>query len=332
MIEQSRTATKENCITIFLKLNGNNCNMKCSYCYSHVDKNKIVIDKSKIVSDTISYLSKFKDYEHVLIVFHGGEPLLSDVIEIREILTFIISNFHNTLNIQLQTNGTLIDENWIQLFKDFKEYLSLSISLDPIGEKNLRVYPPSSSYNDVFQNIILCNNELRNVGVISVIHKYNKNYILDFIDNLVNNNIKSLTINKLQFNNFPYNFDYGISEMEYVDVLIDILKYYIKKNIYKKIYIQPINALLSQKTNKICRFLADQNKCKYFNTFFNLNDYSEFCDHITNNTLPLIEEKCLHCDIYSKCGSGCLIEYKDDTFCEARRKLFRFIGGIRNDN
>ena len=71
--------------------------------------------------------------------------------------------------------------------------------------------------------------------------------------------------------------------------------------------------------------MADEHKCSYFNTYYGKNDVSLYCDHIVTDKLPEVPDECYQCDIYSKCGGGCLVEKKDATFCEARHKLVEFI-------
>lgn len=115
--------------------------------------------------------------------------------------------------------------------------------------------------------------------------------------------------------------------MQYTDLLIDTFKFWISQKLYKDIRIQPIQSLFSKNGCKICRYMYDDHKCTYFHTFFDEQNKASFCDHITNNTLPKLPSTCQNCSILEKCGGGCLTEEKDLSFCEARHKLFDFIGG-----
>lgn len=312
-------------ITIFLKLKGTKCNMKCMYCYSH-DKSEENRNIQCSPQKVTEYLRQYIDYDHVFIVFHGGEPLLYPIKDVSYILEFITTHFYNNIHIQFQTNGTLINDNWLELFSKYAEILSLSFSIDPDGERDLRVYPTNISKNEVFNNIIKCSKIINNVGIISVAHKYNYTSFNEFIVRLKNMGIHSLTINKYQTNSNWETDDYYITEMQYTNLLIDTFKFWISKKLYQDIKIQPIRSLFSKHSSKICRYMYDNNKCTYFHTFFDEQNKSDLCDHITNKSLPKLPSTCQNCSILNKCGGGCLNEKKDSSFCDARKKLFDFIG------
>lgn len=312
-------------ITIMIKMVGNSCNMNCTYCYEHISTKKNVNITS--VTEVIEYLKQYKNYKHVFFVFHGGEPLLADINLIKKCLNYITKNFYNEYNIQFQTNGTLLNNEWIQLFKKYEPQLSLSISLDPIGIKDLRKSYNMDYRKIVERNISLYANELSNVGIISVVHRYNIHFFIPFIEWLINHKIKNLTINKYRTNNFNNNA--YITEMEYTKFLKKLCIIWIKKELYKTINIQPLNSLLSNSKNKLCIYLPDEKKCTYFKTFFNGKNISDYCDHIIDKNEPILSNKCKTCEIYSLCGGGCLIEKKDNTFCEARKELFKFISEVK---
>lgn len=317
-----------NAVTLMIKMVGSTCNMKCEYCYEK--ENNASNNMFSSSSDVINYLQNFINYENVFIVFHGGEPLLSKLIEIKICLDFIKNNFKNTYNIQFQTNGTLLSDEWIDLFKKYKPNLSISVSIDPIGNKDLRIINNSNiDYRDiVLKNIKKYVGEIENFGIVSVAHKHNIDFFKDFIEMLVSIGVKNLTINKYYSNNLNNNY---ISEKEYIDMIKYISVIWIRNRWYKLINIQPLNSLFSNKKNKICIYLPNVNKCYLFKTFYNSDNIKNFCDHIMTE-YPCIYEKCLSCQIYDFCGGGCLMEEKNETFCNARKNLYHFINEIKNVN
>ena len=331
-ITNGNSSETDDFITILLKLNGNNCNMQCEYCYNHVQKISIADNDNDKALSAIKFLSGYTHYQHVLIVFHGGEPLLSPIEELSAILDYIKKCFRNIIHVQIQTNGTLLNSKWLSLFQKYNDILSVSISIDPLGKKDLRVYPEYTSRDKVLENAFLCSGMLKNTGIISVIHKKNIESITTFIRFLMEHGIKNFTINKYQSTLLPEQDDYYITEMEYTNALITITKYIISEHIYKDINIQPIYSLFSKNGSKICRYMPNENKCRYFKTYFSNTNYYEYCDHIIDNLPSTVTSKCHECDIYSKCGSGCLLEKKDDTFCLARKKLVVFLEEMRNEN
>lgn len=308
---------------------GTQCNMQCEYCYEHVSDNK-GSKKIASVEEVIKYLGQFVKYDHVLILFHGGEPLLADIQEVERIVSFAASNFMGLLNIQFQTNGILLSDKWIQLFKEYQPYISVSVSLDPVGIKDLRKSRQYSNYREtVMANIKKCLHFIGNVGIVSVAHRLNASAFNEFIEELTSFGVCNLTINKyISSDRDDPNL---ITELEYVDLLKKVFTYWIENKLYRKISIQPLASLFGN-SNKLCIYLPDENKCTYFKTFNNENNQSDFCDHITDGTCPVIPKKCFKCDIYEKCGSGCLAVYKDETFCQARRELLEFVKAVKHEN
>ena len=315
-------------ITIMVKIVGTACNMQCKYCYEHVASNEH--KGSEDFNSIKKYLSKYEDYDHVFIVFHGGEPLLAKKELMAELLEYIFLNFNRHCHVQIQTNGTLLDYEWIEIFEKYVPKLSLSISLDPKGKLDLRGSDKMEYRQVVVDNIKKFINRIENIGIISVAHAYNVDDFIPFILELQELGISSLTINKYQTKNF--NSDCYISEKEYVDLLKRVFVEWISNRWYNIFNIQPLLALFSNHPNKICTYLPDENKCSYFKTFYNEYDCSDLCDHISNKDLLKVEKKCLACDVYAKCGGGCLAEKKHNSFCEARRELFDFIEEVKNGN
>lgn len=280
------------------------------------------------VNDTLHYLSGFKNIRHAFIVFHGGEPLLTPLDDVRAILEYIFSSFEYQPNVQFQTNGTLLDREWLDLFHRYQPGLSLSVSLDPAGQKDFRFGDNPTLRRRVLENLMESTKYIRNVGVVSVAHRYNKDAFLPFIDELIECHVHGLTIGKLQDPKRTLGNAY-LSESEYVDLLLGSGRYWIAQRRYARIRIQPFSSLLARGGSRICRYLADERKCSMFRTFYNNNIQSSYCDHVRQDEHPCCLEQCKGCDIYQDCGGGCFLEEKDPTFCDARHRLFEAIHSIR---
>lgn len=309
-------------ITLMLKIVGNSCNLKCEYCYENGNKSYNNIFS---LNEIKKNLEQFKNYKNIFLVFHGGEPLLTPKNLFKEIMEYVTKEFFGKLNIQIQTNGTLIDEEWIEIFKKYKKNLSISVSLDPVGKKDLRKI---KDRENIFSNLERLQEELSNVGIISVVHQYNKDDFINFIEYLQLINIKSLTINKYRVVDKKVNI--SVTESQYNKLLEQILEYWIKSESYKNIRIQPLISLLS-KENKLCLYLNDKNKCKQFRTFYPGEESIIYCDHYKEEEIDLTQEKkCVECSIYNFCGGGCRMEKKDEDYCNARKRMYKYIGRLKN--
>lgn len=114
------------------------CNINCTYCYffnagdMSYQAHPIYIP-SRVISDTASFLKKGCESCHVesiQIDFHGGEPLMQK----KHKFDAMCQHFRDIigpvtqLEFALQTNGMLIDDDWIELFH--KHNVSIGVSLD----------------------------------------------------------------------------------------------------------------------------------------------------------------------------------------------------------
>lgn len=113
------------------------CNYNCYFCryanHRQQDNGICVDDVKSILYQCVEYNRKH-GIQNMNVIFHGGEPLLYGQERIEEIINyenelrendFVISN-------TIQTNASLIDEEWIDFFA--KNNFSVGISLDgPIG-------------------------------------------------------------------------------------------------------------------------------------------------------------------------------------------------------
>lgn len=314
-----------NFISIMLKISGTRCNINCQYCYEHNDDK--IFNKNIELIDLKEFLLSYTKYDHIFIMLHGGEPLLSPKKDIEELLSFIFNLFGDKVKVQIQTNGTLLNDKMVRLFAQYGQQLSMSISFDPKGKKDLRFDNPRIR-DIVKNNIENAVAKIGNVGIVSVAHSYNIDCFVDFISELRKIKVRNLTINKVHAH---FEAPFFISESNYVKLLKDIFNVWIKEAWYKDLKIQPLVSLFSKKANKLCIYLANPNKCHCFHTFYNKQAVFYHCDHITTK-IPQLPIECKKCLIYEKCGGGCLIEKKDPTFCSARKELFNFIEEKINEN
>ncbi|MGM9747750.1 MAG: anaerobic sulfatase maturase, partial [Candidatus Cryptobacteroides sp.] len=116
-----------------LKPAGSACNLNCSYCY-YLDKARQYGMKEPRMSEEL--LEKYiKDYiesnegQTVTFCWHGGEPTLLGIGYYEKAIE-LQKKYAGNKNIEnsLQTNGTLIDENWCKFF--VRNNFLIGISLD----------------------------------------------------------------------------------------------------------------------------------------------------------------------------------------------------------
>jgi uncharacterized protein len=103
------------------------CNLKCSYCYQEPMRQAGNINSPIDWSGARKTLEK---HNHKFTVF-GGEPLLAPISHLEEVWKFGLEKFQSNT---LQTNGVLITDEHIRLFKNYK--VSVGISVDGSKELN----------------------------------------------------------------------------------------------------------------------------------------------------------------------------------------------------
>ena len=119
---------------VLAKPTGAACNLACAYCF-FLDKELLYPDSRFRMSDEVleTYIRQLIETHHtqqVTVAWQGGEPTLMGVdfyrkaIEYQEKYRRPGMVFENTM----QTNGTLLDDEWCQFFKE-NDYL-IGISID----------------------------------------------------------------------------------------------------------------------------------------------------------------------------------------------------------
>lgn len=120
---------------IFAKPVGSECNLNCRYCY-YLEKGNLYPGKGCfLMADNIlelyikQHIQATSD-NSVNFSWHGGEPLLAGIDFFRKIIGFQAVNNPAGKNIVngIQTNGTLINDEWAGFFKS--ENFVIGISID----------------------------------------------------------------------------------------------------------------------------------------------------------------------------------------------------------
>ncbi len=126
------------------------CNIACSYCYFFDENDGSWRQHTPSISlSTIDQLIKFlveglrdlPNIASVRISFHGGEPTMQKKAAFDEMCTRLRASLTpvTELELAMQSNGVLLDEEWVELL--LKHEVACSISLDGPPECNDSVRP-----------------------------------------------------------------------------------------------------------------------------------------------------------------------------------------------
>lgn len=177
------------------------CNLACRYCYNDDIRRPLMSEEilERLVAETFSYLRVENSEAKACFIWHGGEPMFAKrdfyerAVEFQEKYSGGIE-YENSI----QTNGTLINEDWLSLFKE--KQFRVSISIDgpqAINDKNRIDHRGNGSFDKVVNAIKMVKDEGIPLGlcvVISADNKYNAMEIYDFLAQM-----------KVPFNIIPMN-------------------------------------------------------------------------------------------------------------------------------
>lgn len=129
-------------LSIMIKPASSLCNLRCKYCfYCDVASQREVVSFGIMEQDTAENLIKsalkFADGSSVAFAFQGGEPLMAGIDYFRFFTEKV--NEYNLKNSEIfysiQTNGTLVTDEWARFFHDNKFLVGLSLDGDFAGNK-----------------------------------------------------------------------------------------------------------------------------------------------------------------------------------------------------
>jgi len=106
------------------------CNIACTYCYLPDRSNKHVIAQSTVTRLFEQIFASGWACSEITVIWHAGEPLVVPVSFYREAFATIEQMRPATVHVKhsFQTNGTLIDADWCDLFKEWS--VGVGVSLD----------------------------------------------------------------------------------------------------------------------------------------------------------------------------------------------------------
>jgi uncharacterized protein len=137
------------------------CNLSCSYCYVYemADQgwrrlpNRMSAEVTAAAIERIAAHAAKHDLSSVDVVLHGGEPLLAGADWLAELVTALRARVSAQVNVVMQTNGTLLDAAMLQVLKELR--VGVGVSLDGDAEATARHRRYASGRNS-FDAVTYC--------------------------------------------------------------------------------------------------------------------------------------------------------------------------------
>ena len=166
---------------VFTKPVGAICNLDCEYCY-YLDKQQLYPQarsprmSGRVLENYIVQLIKTTPGKEVKFFWHGGEPTLLGLGYFRNVVA--LQNKHQPKNKSIinsiQTNGTLINEDWARFFADNNFTVGISIDGPPDLHDQYRFNRAGKpSHDDVMRGYQLLTQHRVPCDILCVVHAQN---------------------------------------------------------------------------------------------------------------------------------------------------------------
>jgi uncharacterized protein len=142
------------------------CNLNCPYCYmfnlrdfAYQAKPKIMpLEVVEAFAPKAVALAQKQEVDKLVVSLHGGEPLLAGREWFQSALEILRSAAGDSVRLAFitQTNGTLLDEEWLEFFAT--ERIMVGISMDgprEVHDKNRINFAGRGSYDEVVRGVKL---------------------------------------------------------------------------------------------------------------------------------------------------------------------------------
>lgn len=346
-----------------IKVVSNNCNLACRYCYYEGKRksNKVIMGKDILKSIIKSFLYTDDTEDNIHFVWHGGEPLLAGIEFYEQVIKFQkkFNLYNKKINNGIQTNATLINENWVKFLIENK--FNVGVSVDgPIDIHNANRITKNNkgSFKEVLNGLKILQKFEIYPNVIAVITKTALNEPENIFNFFIENNINN-------FHPKPcYELDkngnlmpFSITPDEFTDFLIKLFDLWMKTNNQNIIIRNLYHIMLGLMGGhpKLCEF---DGRCQLFITIeydgmisacdsfpikkyyigniynnslkniLNSTGYKKFLEDIHKNKL-----ECVNCEWWNICHGGCLRysysattnKWQKNIFCHSKKRLFSYI-------
>ncbi len=142
------------------------CNLCCWYCYeTHAKKTNMSLELVKNILLHLEIKSQADPFKILELSFFGGEPLLNykAIKALLEGVKMLSERFDFDIHLTFVTNGTLINQKYVELLKEFKVRFQITIDGNKDTHNNTRKYKSkllgTDSYGRIMDNLKLLNEQ-----------------------------------------------------------------------------------------------------------------------------------------------------------------------------
>lgn len=124
------------------------CNLNCTYCYMYNHADRSYLRRPAFMSEEVleQLIRRITEYcerrkgHRMSLVLHGGEPMLMGTRRFEKFATALQQKLGSSLeSLQMQSNATLVDDDWIAVLNKFSVMVSVSLDGPPETHDMFRV-------------------------------------------------------------------------------------------------------------------------------------------------------------------------------------------------
>lgn len=171
-------------LTLILK-SLNACNLRCAYCSVGSKEHAKALSEERM-RDVLTFFARYaheKGEQQVTVIFHGGEPMLLPAAQYAHCIAAVTAGFPElAFRFSIQTNGTLLTPEYIELFQ--KHDMHVGVSLDgcrEVHDGQRRSVTGSTTYASVMEHIRTMQEHRIPVAALMVLTKPALSADLDFL-------------------------------------------------------------------------------------------------------------------------------------------------------
>lgn len=210
------------------------CNLNCRYCYVPFRQDPVIMSDAVLESSIQLSLNSSLIKDKLEMLWHAGEPLTVGLKFYQKCIKLIEKYQPKDTDIQIiksiQTNGTLINKNWSQFFKenDFR----IGVSVDGpefLHNKNRKNWSNQGSFHKSIAGYQMLKDYGVEPGMITVLTKEHLSYPDELFEFYVTNDVKSVGLNLEEIENANKVSSLGATSINIPQELLELYKNFMSR-------------------------------------------------------------------------------------------------------
>ncbi len=345
--------------TVIIEPVGASCNLACDYCYHNNIRETKVHVMSLLVLEKIIEQSLRLNKHRIKFLWHGGEPLLAGLEFYKEVVCLQnrLREAGQRVENHIQTNATLINDEWAEFFCSTGFKISTSIDGPrQIHDSFRKTSSGKGSFESVVKGVRILQEYQLKTGVVVTVNRHNVYYPEDVYQTLIQLGCKSFELSvasntAISASIAPHSEDACIFLKKIFDLWLDADD----PSVYIRLFDNTVRAMLGAQVRN-CAF--SYNRCREYIAFDENGEiytcarfFKEESAYLGScfggsvlellasakvsslyDSVAKIKEECLVCRWLGACGGGCAYQrWLNGGFgslfpqCEIRKSLFEHI-------